>query len=693
MLLLVCTHAGLAEDSLDSWTWRHPVPPPTISKFAFGGGQFVGVGSYGTIVTSTDGVSWVDRNSGTHQSLTDIAFGNGLFLALASGDINAGVAGAILTSADGVNWIQRPSGGAPDYFQAIAYGDGQFVALSYPGTILSSHDGTNWVRQVTGDSLSAIAYGSGKFVILGYSTNGLVVITFDGVSWVELPPGPELPVNAIVYGDGQFVGVGASGNLVTSADGATWIDRGTRVSFTDIGYANGLFIGSYGGAVNTLVTSTDGVNWTYHTSTAQVLVSGMAYGNGRFVAPGEECVSVEVGSEACQSVIMSSVDGVNWVPVRQSEGLPLLFAIAYGDGQFVAGGDGGTIVTSSDDGVTWVRRDSGSTNAYFTSIAYGNGQFAALREDYHPVYPDYPVGVSPVIVTGNTILTSGDGVTWVQRWSGGLLGGNFDNIAFGNGLFAATWGGTVLTSTDGVNWNQRRQAPVGRGIAYGNGKFVIVGEDGIMTSTNTVDWRQTFSGPFPCADCSLSAIAYGNGRFVVLGSSFTNQTSYEISLVSPDGVSWVMQQSLSPFAYGWPPQAIAYGNGQFVAVGNWDLDLSRGTIQTSRDGLTWSPLQVIAPWEFRGVAFGNGRFVAVGGNGGILQSGPIISLSITPNTSPGLPSLSLEGPTGLNYTIQSSADLISWHDLARITNAPSEIVITNGLPAFSEHQFYRATSH
>src|SRR5689334_5296810 len=99
-LVFVCSlYIGRAADPLDTWTWRNPVPPPTLSKFAFGGGQFVGVGRYGTVATSVDGMNWVGRSSGTHRDLTGIVFGNGLFAAVTSGDVAVG--GAILTSTDG----------------------------------------------------------------------------------------------------------------------------------------------------------------------------------------------------------------------------------------------------------------------------------------------------------------------------------------------------------------------------------------------------------------------------------------------------------------------------------------------------------------------------------------------------------------------------------------------------------------
>src|SRR5262245_31447007 len=98
LALLISTEAGQAH-ALDTWTRRNPVPLPTLSRSAYGNGQFVAVGSYGTIMTSIDGLSWGVRQSGTSKHLNGIAFGNGQFVAVGRD--------AILTSTDGVNWIQH----------------------------------------------------------------------------------------------------------------------------------------------------------------------------------------------------------------------------------------------------------------------------------------------------------------------------------------------------------------------------------------------------------------------------------------------------------------------------------------------------------------------------------------------------------------------------------------------------------
>ena len=75
-----------------------------------------------------------------------------------------------------------------------------------------------------------------------------------------------------------------------------------------------------------------------------------------------------------------------------------------------------------------------------------------------------------------------------------------------------------------------------------------------------------------------------------------------------------------------------------------------------------------------------------------MESGSIITLSITPRADTGLLTLSLEGPTGLGYAIQTSTDLISWRNVTNIISAQGTNVIFDALPAASERLFYRAYS-
>ncbi len=81
----------------------------------------------------------------------------------------------------------------------------------------------------------------------------------------------------------------------------------------------------------TVITSPDAVAWTAHRIPPFILLGDVTYGEGQFVAVGNP------GS------ILTSMNGQSWQqrlsPVRQR-----LWGVAYGNGTFVAVGDGGTIV-------------------------------------------------------------------------------------------------------------------------------------------------------------------------------------------------------------------------------------------------------------------------------------------------------------------------------------------------------------
>jgi phospholipase/lecithinase/hemolysin len=281
-----------------------------------------------------------------------------------------------------------------------------------------------------------------------------------------------------------------------------------------------------------------------------------------------------------------------------------LSAITYGNGQFVAVGDLGTIVTSAD-GLTWAERHSGTTNG-LTTIAYGNGRFVAAG--------------------AGVIVTSADGVNWIVRpflGNGGLF--NTSAIVYGNGQFVA-WEQAdsgkpgILTSIDGVEW-QWAFWPLDSNIfaiAHGDGQFVAVGASSanssgaIATSDDGVNWVQRPSG----TDKSLNGIAYGNGLFVAVGTSHADGSGGVVT--STDGMNWVERQSWKTNSL----EQIAYGNGQFLALGH-AYSLTQD-ILTSADGFVWIPRQPGTQMDLSAVTCGKGRFLAVGDNGTILASGNIL---------------------------------------------------------------------
>jgi len=352
-----------------------------------------------------------------------------------------------------------------------------------------------------------------------------------------------------------------------------------------------------------------------------------------------------------------------------------LSAVAFGNGQFVAIGGGpysasDAVILRSTDGMDWVKQPAW-TNSTLLGVSYANRQFL-LSGDFG-------------------IATSPDAVNWVAPLLAGQ-GGFTRDIVYGNGLFvvvgAAGIGPAVLISSDGIRWitSEVRGPFQLNAVAYGNGRFVAVGEFGALTtSTDGTNWSGPPEASYTLASNSpplrradeTTSIAYGGGRFVFVDNGGNIGTS-------TDGLNWIMLQ-ISPIHY-LHLNSVAYGDGRFVGVGQ------NGLILSSSDGYSWvqHPSGMVA--QLQGITYGNGHFVAVGEQGTVLESGAIVNLSMTPSLNTGLPSLSLEGPAGLDYTIQASNDLVTWKDMATITASPSSKITLEGLRLGPGNLFYRAQS-
>ena len=123
--------------------------------------------------------------------------------------------------------------------------------------------------------------------------------------------------------------------------------------------------------------------WSWRHPVPQGLyLSGVTYGNGRFVAVGRaEENTVTKGDVLSSPIILTSADGVNWVsPMVGAHPYTGLNAVTYGNGQFVAVGQRyavdvygpGTIQTSTD-GVNWIQRP-GEYGGDLRGIAFGQGK-------------------------------------------------------------------------------------------------------------------------------------------------------------------------------------------------------------------------------------------------------------------------------------------------------------------------------
>ncbi len=271
------------------------------------------------------GIDWTATALPDATEWSDIAHGNGLFVAV-------GPAGALMTSPDGIAWTPRESTLDIDLI-GIAFGEGQFVAIAKDRIsktpVITSPDGVTWTAQTVEPrgEWNNIAHGDGRFVALSSAVNKSMVSTDGGVSWSGGSEGGAQA--ALIHADGRFLGVGSA--IIESVDGAAW--ENTRLpekhySWTALAYGNDRFLSaSYITGVTILMQSADGRQWSPIGLLGEW--ANLTYGGGLFAGTlkqGDADVAV-------------SVDGQAWSPAELGQDA-VLTTITYGDGRFVAVGEG-----------------------------------------------------------------------------------------------------------------------------------------------------------------------------------------------------------------------------------------------------------------------------------------------------------------------------------------------------------------
>jgi hypothetical protein len=290
-----------------------------------------------------------------------------------------------------------------------------------------------------------------------------------------------------------------------------------------------------------------------------------------------------------------------------------LRSIVYGNGLFVAIGNGSSLF-SSEDGIAWTEQAS---SEFLSNVLFGNGMFlASAAATLAPqVYKSFVYG-------------STNGAVWTPLFT-------FDRLVtlatFGNGVFVAQTldfpGRDILTSSDGVTWTdvfsgQNPGVSSSAYAGYGAGHFVLLGPDTVLSSTDGVTWTErpadvalalTEQAPHP-------ALAFGNNSFLTVTRGTVQQSG---RVVAP---------------YSGPPQ-IASGGITRTETGAIQLTIgslpgAAFVVESSTDLTTWSAVtNLVSPtglMEFTDPAASDGscRFYRIGSG-----SGASAAASLPANTS------------------------------------------------------------
>ncbi|OQC59168.1 MAG: putative sporulation-specific glycosylase YdhD [Verrucomicrobia bacterium ADurb.Bin018] len=202
-----------------NWVSRTSPTNALFRGVAYGNGIYVACGDGGAIIRSTNGITWSSVTSGVSDSLQGVGYGAEF---ISTGDTNnptapsplfvvSGANGTILTSTNGVAWTKRTSG-TTVYLSDVTYGNGYYVAVGNTRTLRSA-DGLTWSFTTNSVYLYRVAYCSGAFRAAG--KNGVIWTSADGLTWSAETSGTTNDLRGMSYTADQFVSVGFNGTILT----------------------------------------------------------------------------------------------------------------------------------------------------------------------------------------------------------------------------------------------------------------------------------------------------------------------------------------------------------------------------------------------------------------------------------------------------------------------------------------------
>ncbi len=410
-----------------------------------------------------------------------------------NGAIVSGATNSILV----INNAQPTDSGAYQVIVSNAYGavtnSGQLNVFTYVGAAQPQEALDRWFfRDPT--VLNRVRFVGGVFI--GVGPNGVLMTSTNGSNWIRRTTGTTANLTGAAFSPNVYVVVGSGGTVLTSFDTVTWTSIGAGLpDLNDVAGSIDGFVASttqsFAAAPNAAY-SFGGFNW-YGVSFSNAWEG--TYYSSAVGTDGQERFITAGGTEFAYDIWQSVDDGFDWSNPAFSD--QVVTGIAYGNGKFVMVGWEGWPRISADGGSTWSVSASTviSSNAYQppnydlpmvgSDITFGNGIFLVARGSQE-----------------NGFLTTPDGLNWTAR--GPFAGNIIQSVAYGNGTFVAINTGTGLPPNTsvypvGIYQSMPVAAPIVR-LTSTNSSGVTVnmsGESGrayrLQSSADLVTWQDRLS--------------------------------------------------------------------------------------------------------------------------------------------------------------------------------------------------------
>lgn len=515
--------------------------------------------------------------------------------AISAGGFGAG--GALTGSLQWRNPL--PSEG---FWNAVAFGDGTFVAVGDGGIAARSANGVDWfpLNIPLGRNLNDVAYGDNTWVVVG--DNASVLTSTDLLQWTPRSIGSAtpLPVEGVAFGNGAFVAVNTTHRFTSSDGGASWTNQGgngTFDFFLGVDFLDSIFVavGQNSSSGNFYQTSSNGSQWNSKQTLGFAAVHSVTFGNGQWVAIGNKKVHTFTNPNGASPTTLatsfnsdaigyfngmlisdnghySQNDGTTWS--RDNYWDEDIADFAVGSGVIVGVGD---IIQASSNGVSWT---TGSRAPMGRSIN---------RYSSHDTTSNfYAQGAIHDELSGLDTL---EGDVYVRVGLGGLI-----EVAASDRLFREA----ISPTTEDLRDAERR--------TIGDEGAIIVGDNGTVisytrdTDSGTSEWK-LLSG---ITSQDLNAIAGFGSAYVVVGANAT-------VLTSPDGVNW---------SGGSLPGGITQNLNNVALIGGvFFISGDDGVILRSDDsGANWTDVSIATSRDIAGVGAFNSQVAAVARDGSTFYS-------------------------------------------------------------------------